>query len=75
MRKLYCDDETLTDIGHTNTAETRVPATYAKAFALVDANSTGETSLSSLHRVVATSGIPASTIDRVRGLVACSDRL
>lgn len=49
---------------------TRVPAVYAKAFALVDPNASGETSLSSLHRVVATSGLPASTIDRVSASLA-----
>ncbi|KZV94561.1 hypothetical protein EXIGLDRAFT_708456 [Exidia glandulosa HHB12029] len=54
---------------------TRVPAVYAKAFALVDPNSSGETSLSSLHRVVATSGLPAQTIDRIVNLVSTHTRV
>ncbi|EJD47959.1 hypothetical protein AURDEDRAFT_113230 [Auricularia subglabra TFB-10046 SS5] len=54
---------------------TRVPAIYAKAFALVDPNSSGDVSLSSLHRVVATSGLPASTIDRIVNLVSTHTRV
>ncbi|KAH7105765.1 hypothetical protein BKA62DRAFT_826193 [Auriculariales sp. MPI-PUGE-AT-0066] len=57
------------------TTDTRVPATYAKAFALVDTGSTGETSLSSLHRVVSTSGLPPSTIDRIVNLVSTHTRV
>lgn len=43
-----------------------VPAVYAKAFAAVDPTGSGETSVSSLSRVLGTSMLPAATIDKVR---------
>ncbi|KAG6334601.1 hypothetical protein ID866_4495 [Astraeus odoratus] len=63
---------------------TVVPALYHKAFAAVDVTNTGEVSISALSRVLATSSLPAATIDRVtvfplhltlaRVDVRCSDR-
>jgi sorting nexin-8 len=48
-----------------------VPAIFNKAFAAVDPSNTGETSVNSLSRVLATSSLPAATIDRVRK-IGCS---
>lgn len=42
-----------------------VPAIYSKALASVDPTSTGETSVNALVRVLSTSALPASTIDKV----------
>lgn len=47
-------------------ADATVPAIYERAFAAVDISGLGETSVNSLSRVLATSSLPASTIDRVR---------
>lgn len=46
-------------------ADATVPAIYHRAFAAVDPSGFGETSVNSLSRILATSGLPASTIDRV----------
>lgn len=43
-----------------------MPPIYFQAFAAVDDDNTGETSVSSLSRVLRTSALPASTIDKVR---------
>lgn len=42
-----------------------VPAIYHRAFAAVDRSGLGDTSVNSLSRVLAASGLPASTVDRV----------
>lgn len=47
-------------------ADATVPTIYTESLAAVDPSFSGETSLSSLSRVLNTSGLPASTIDRVR---------
>lgn len=47
-------------------ADADVPSVYNQALAAVDPDNTGETSVNSLSRVLATSSLPAATIDRVR---------
>lgn len=42
-----------------------MPTIYERAFTLVDSGS-GEASVNGLSRILTTSGLPASTIDRVR---------
>lgn len=51
--------------------ESKAPSLYHKAFAVVDPSGAGETSINSLSRVLLTSGVSASTIDRVRLLNLC----
>lgn len=46
-------------------ADAAVPETYHTAFAVVDTTNTGEVSVNALSRVLATSLLPATTIDRV----------
>jgi hypothetical protein len=47
------------------TAEATVPELYNRAFAIVDATNSGETSVNALSRVLSTSGLPATTVDKV----------
>jgi len=47
------------------TADAVVPSIYSESLAAVDPTFSGETSLNALHRVISTSGLPATTIDRV----------
>jgi sorting nexin-8 len=47
-------------------ADATVPSIYHRSYAAVDAANTGETSVNALSRVLNTSGLPASTIERVR---------
>lgn len=47
-------------------ADAAVPETYHRAFAAVDTINSGEVSVNALSRVLATSLLPAATIDRVR---------
>lgn len=47
-----------------------VPSIYHRSFQAVDSTDTGETSVNALLRVLATSSLPASTIDRVSHLVS-----
>lgn len=42
-----------------------MPTIYHTSFAAVDPENTGETSVNSLSRVLATSSLPAATIDKV----------
>ncbi|KAG8902682.1 Sorting nexin mvp1 [Tulasnella sp. 403] len=56
-------------------ADATVPPIYTESLAAVDPNFTGETSLSSLSRVLATSGLPAATIDRIINLVSSRPRV
>lgn len=46
-------------------ADATVPAIYHQAFAAVDSGS-GDTSVNALIRVLSSSGLPATTVDRVR---------
>ena len=46
-------------------ADATVPSIYHRAFATVDPSNLGETSVNSLSRVLATSSLPAATIDKV----------
>jgi sorting nexin-8 len=46
-------------------ADATVPAIYNASFAAVDPGNTGETSVNSLSRVLATSALPAATVDKV----------
>ncbi|KAI0953926.1 hypothetical protein AcV7_007318 [Taiwanofungus camphoratus] len=52
-----------------------VPAIYNQAFAAVDAAKTGETSVNALSRVLGTSSLPASTIDKIVSLVSSRPRV
>ncbi|KAH7926033.1 hypothetical protein BV22DRAFT_1194706 [Leucogyrophana mollusca] len=56
-------------------ADANVPAAYDKAFAAVDVTNSGETSVNALSRVLATSGLPATTIDRIVNLVSSRPRV
>ena len=47
------------------TGDASVPSIYQRAFAAVDPSNTGETSVNALSRVLGTSNLPASTIDKV----------
>lgn len=47
------------------TAETNVPDSYNRAFAVVDATHSGEISVNALSRVLSTSRLPATTVDKV----------
>lgn len=46
-------------------ADATVPNIYHRAYGAVDPLGTGETSVNSLSRVLSTTSLPASTIDRV----------
>ncbi|PAV19659.1 sorting nexin mvp1 [Pyrrhoderma noxium] len=56
-------------------ADSNAPPLYHKAFNLVDTLGTGETSVNSLSRVLLTSGVSASTIDRIVNLVSTRPRV
>ncbi|KAK7061005.1 Sorting nexin mvp1 [Paramarasmius palmivorus] len=56
-------------------ADATVPTIYNRAFAAVDTANTGETSVGSLSRILATSGLPASTIDKIVNLVSSRSRV
>ncbi|TDL23609.1 hypothetical protein BD410DRAFT_768122 [Rickenella mellea] len=47
-----------------------VPPIYQKAYTAVDPSNTGETTVNALSRVLGTSSLPASTIDRIVNLVS-----
>ncbi|OBZ73642.1 Sorting nexin MVP1 [Grifola frondosa] len=51
------------------------PAIYNRAFAAVDSANTGETSVNALSRVLGTSSLPASTIDKIISLVSSRTRV
>ncbi|KAI0372696.1 hypothetical protein BV20DRAFT_990915 [Pilatotrama ljubarskyi] len=52
-----------------------VPPIYNRAWAAVDPGSTGETSVNALSRVLGTSSLPASTVDRIVSLVSSRPRV
>ncbi|KAI0034480.1 hypothetical protein K488DRAFT_45434 [Vararia minispora EC-137] len=56
-------------------AEATAPAVYHLAFGAVDPTGAGETSVNSLSRVLATSGLSASTVDRIVNLVSSRPRV
>ncbi|KAF8906314.1 MVP1 domain-containing protein [Gymnopilus junonius] len=56
-------------------ADATVPTIYHRAYAAVDPNNTGETSVNSLSRVLSTSSLPASTIDKIVNLVSSRPRV
>ncbi|PPQ73571.1 hypothetical protein CVT26_010372 [Gymnopilus dilepis] len=56
-------------------ADATVPTIYHRAYAAVDPNGTGETSVNALSRVLTTSSLPASTIDRIVNLVSSRPRV
>ncbi|KAG5638358.1 hypothetical protein H0H81_000492 [Sphagnurus paluster] len=58
-----------------HTADATVPAIYNTSFAAVDPSGTGETSVNSLSRVLATSALPAATIDKIVNLVSSRPRV
>ena len=49
-------------------AEATIPTIYNQVFSTVDPTNSGETSVNSLSRVLSTSGLPASTVNKVREL-------
>ncbi|RDX48205.1 hypothetical protein OH76DRAFT_1405121 [Lentinus brumalis] len=55
--------------------EASIPAIYSRAFAAVDPTNTGETSVNALSRVLGTSSLPASTVDRIVSLVSSRPRV
>ncbi|CCM01814.1 uncharacterized protein FIBRA_03882 [Fibroporia radiculosa] len=55
--------------------EATVPAIYHQAFAAVDGANSGETSVNALSRVLGTSSLSASTIDRIVSLVSSRPRV
>ncbi|PCH44336.1 hypothetical protein WOLCODRAFT_138943 [Wolfiporia cocos MD-104 SS10] len=55
--------------------EATVPAIYNQAFATVDSANTGETSVNALSRVLGTSSLSASTIDKIVSLVSSRPRV
>lgn len=54
-----------TDVLTKSSADSIAPAVYHQAFAAVDSTGAGETSVNGLSRVLNTSGLSASTIERV----------
>ncbi|KAE9399516.1 hypothetical protein BT96DRAFT_1019417 [Gymnopus androsaceus JB14] len=56
-------------------ADATVPSVYNRAFAAVDPGNTGETSVNALSKVLATSSLPASTIDKIVNLVSSKPRV
>ncbi|KAG1746553.1 uncharacterized protein EDB91DRAFT_1117571 [Suillus paluster] len=51
-------------------AEATIPDSYNRAFAVVDGTHSGETSVNALSRVLSTSGLPATTVDKIVNLVS-----
>lgn len=56
-------------------ADANVPDVYQRAFQLVDPDNSGETSVNSLSRVLGTSSLPASQIDKIVNLVSSKPRV
>ncbi|KAI0073526.1 hypothetical protein K474DRAFT_1649455 [Panus rudis PR-1116 ss-1] len=56
-------------------ADSIVPSIYHEAFATVDSSGSGETSVNGLSRVLGTSGLSASTIDRIVSMVSSRPRV
>jgi len=56
-------------------ADATLPTIYHTSFAAVDPENTGETSVSSLSRVLSTSSLPAATIDKIVNLVSSRSRV
>ncbi|KAI8974512.1 hypothetical protein BD414DRAFT_424283 [Trametes punicea] len=52
-----------------------VPSVYDRAWSVVDPGNTGETSVNALSRVLSTSSLPASTIDKIVSLVSSRSRV
>ncbi|KAF8517893.1 hypothetical protein BU17DRAFT_49345 [Hysterangium stoloniferum] len=56
-------------------ADATAPPIYNQAFQAVDPSFTGDVSVNALSRVLATSSLPASTIDRIVNLVSSQPRV
>ncbi|KAF8141550.1 hypothetical protein EV363DRAFT_1308412 [Boletus edulis] len=56
-------------------ADAAVPGMYHSAFVAVDTTNSGEVSVNALSRVLATSLLPAATIDRIVNLVSSKPRV
>ncbi|KJA28004.1 hypothetical protein HYPSUDRAFT_34271 [Hypholoma sublateritium FD-334 SS-4] len=56
-------------------ADATVPSIYHRAYAAVDPSSVGETSVNALSRVLNTSALPASTVERIVNLVSSKPRV
>ncbi|KIJ65593.1 hypothetical protein HYDPIDRAFT_87912 [Hydnomerulius pinastri MD-312] len=66
---------TVTSVFSSVIADASVPEMYNRAFAAVDVTSSGEVSVSALSRILATSSLPAATIDRIVNLVSSKPRV
>ncbi|KAB5589199.1 Sorting nexin MVP1 [Ceratobasidium theobromae] len=56
-------------------ADAPIPDVYSTAYATVDPMASGDTSVNALHRVLATTGLPAATIERIVNLVSTRPRV
>ncbi|PPQ64781.1 hypothetical protein CVT24_007867 [Panaeolus cyanescens] len=56
-------------------ADATVPSIYHRAYNSADPEGTGDTSVNTLSRVLSTSSLPASTIDRIVNLVSSRPRV
>ncbi|QRV89261.1 sorting nexin MVP1 [Ceratobasidium sp. AG-Ba] len=56
-------------------ADAPIPDIYEAAFTAVDPIMAGDTSVNALHRVLATSGLPAAVIERIVNLVSTRPRV
>ncbi|CAE6475350.1 unnamed protein product [Rhizoctonia solani] len=56
-------------------ADANIPEGYATAFAAVDPMGSGDTSINALHRVLATTELPAAIIERIVNLVSTRPRV
>ncbi|KAI0050962.1 hypothetical protein FA95DRAFT_1630968 [Auriscalpium vulgare] len=56
-------------------ADATVPPIYQQSFSIVDPTNSGETSVNSLSRVLSTSSLPASTVDKIVNIVSSRPRV
>ncbi|OJA14986.1 hypothetical protein AZE42_04321 [Rhizopogon vesiculosus] len=56
-------------------AESNVPDSYNRAFAIVDVTHSGEISVNALSRILSTSRLPATTVDKIVNLVSSRPRV
>ncbi|CEL62908.1 Sorting nexin MVP1 OS=Cryptococcus neoformans var, neoformans serotype D (strain JEC21 / ATCC MYA-565) GN=MVP1 PE=3 SV=1 [Rhizoctonia solani AG-1 IB] len=56
-------------------ADATIPDGYTAAYAAVDPTGSGDTSINGLHRVLATTELPAATIERIVNLVSTRPRV
>ncbi|KAJ1307091.1 hypothetical protein OPQ81_001209 [Rhizoctonia solani] len=56
-------------------ADANIPESYVTAYAAVDPMGSGDTSVNALHRVLATTALPAATIEKIVNLVSTRPRV